>query len=196
MRQNKIVFALISTLILGSIFYSCKDTVTYAEKDTEEQAKLQEFLDINNITVEPDSGIYFIQEDSLKGFGDTIKDYDRVYLYMNIYSVGDTGSLAWMYSTDYYQLNPEIITPVYSSFNTSSYSYRSYTANPGLYRGITQMLSEGNAQAQIIIPSQYGLGPDNKSNSSGVTYYYGFSTLVYYLKINRVIPDTVSTHTD
>ncbi|MFV0505200.1 MAG: hypothetical protein ACK5L5_00600 [Bacteroidales bacterium] len=192
MIKNNIIVTLFSVMILASMVYSCKDTVTYAEKDADEQEKLQAFLDIRKITAEPDSGIYFIQEDSLKGFGDTIKDYDRVYLYMNIYSVGDTGSLTWMYSTDYYQLNPEIIIPVYSTFNKSAYSSRSYTANPGLYRGITQMLSEGNAEAEIIVPSQYGLGPDNKSSSSGGVSYYGFSTLVYDLKIYKVVQDTVN----
>lgn len=180
------VFTAILMCLSVCFFYACKDTVTYAEKDAEEQSRLQYYLEENNITTEPDSGIYFIQSDSLKGFGDTIKDYDQVYLYMNIYAIGDTGSLSWGYSTDYYQLNPERIVPIYSTFNVSAYSSRTYASNPGLYRGLTQMLNDGNAEAEIIVPSQYGLGPDNG------TLFNGFTTLVYYLKIHKVIPDTTS----
>ncbi len=159
MKKLFFFFALIGSVLITAV--SCKDNGLDLEKlRAEELQSLEEFVDANDINVEPtESGLYYIERE--KGTGDTIKAGDRVKIFY-------TGMFIDSTEFDY--------TGSYEPFN---FIVGSSDVITGMSEGITHMRQGG--KATLIIPSNLAYGATNNT-TLGIPR---FSTLVFDIEVYK-----------
>ena len=159
----KRVFQLLMIVLAAVVFtQSCKET-DLDELRRRELKKLKEFIEKNEITVEPKpSGLYFIEREA--GVGDSVQVGDKVQIFYTMWLIGnDLDSIKYEESGTY---NPfEFVVGTGSSIR-------------GIDEAVRYMLEGG--KASLIIPSELGYGA---VISSGLPR---FSTLLYDIHLYRV----------
>ncbi len=175
MNNRKYIVFLALTIIAG-IFSSCEDN-NLGKLRERELDLLDKYIKSNNITVKPtNTGLYYIELE--KGTGDTIKAGDRVdVLYRTWIIMADSLTLVdqnidaqgRFYEPLRFQVTPQ---------GTST------SVVDGLNEGVKFM--QRGTKAKMIVPSQIGYG---QNGNQGIP---GFSTLVFEVKIHKIIKGTTN----
>lgn len=170
--RNFLPIALLVILSLSG----CKDNPDIMLE--REKRLLEQYLEQNNITAEPlSNGIYFLE--SVAGTGEVATTGDYVIVE---YTASLIDGKVFDTTSEEVAAAKGILSPTVLYGNSKFKLFN--TTVKGIEEGLTLMKEGG--EARMIIPSQLGYG---STSSSSVPAY---STLIFDIKLNKVIKDPVA----